>query len=208
MKFFKNIYFNALQICVTNQIDTADASIDASTVFNCSSSTSPKELKAFLFEQEGHAGLCYIIAKDWDLVLDLLRSIFIFIEAGGGAVFNENKEVLCIYRRGVWDLPKGKLDDGERIDECALREVEEETNVSGLQLGPLLLETWHIYEMKGNWYLKKTTWFKMNTAYKEQLIPQAIEQIEAVEWVPLCKINAYITENSFGTLQEVIRKLV
>ena len=48
----------------------------------------------------------------------------------------------------------------------------------------------------------------MNTAYKEQLIPQAIEQIEAVEWVPLCKINAYITENSFGTLQEVIRKLV
>ncbi len=208
MKFFKNIYFNALQICVTNQIDTADASMDASTVFNYSPSTSPKELKAFLFEQEGHAGLCYIIAKDWDLVLDLLQSIFIFIEAGGGAVFNENKEVLCIYRRGVWDLPKGKLDDGERIDECALREVEEETNVSGLQLGPLLLETWHIYEMKGNWYLKKTTWFKMNTAYKEQLTPQAIEQIEAVEWVPLCKINAYITENSFGTLQEVIRKLV
>jgi len=80
--------------------------------------------------------------------------------------------------------------------------------VSGLQLGPLLLETWHIYEMKGNWYLKKTTWFKMNTAYKEQLIPQAIEQIEAVEWVPLRKINAYITENSFGTIQEVIRKLV
>ena len=80
MKFFKNIYFNALQICVTNQIDTADASMDASTVFNYSPSASPKELKAFLFEQEGHAGLCYIIAKDWDLVLDLLRSIFIFIE--------------------------------------------------------------------------------------------------------------------------------
>ena len=137
----------------------------------------------------------------------MLRSIFIFVEAGGGAVFNENNEVLCIYRRGVWDLPKGKLDDGERIDECALREVEEETNVSGLQLGALLLATWHIYEMKGNWYLKKTTWFKMKTAYKEQLIPQAIEQIEAVEWVPLQKINTYITENSFGTLQEVIRML-
>jgi 8-oxo-dGTP pyrophosphatase MutT (NUDIX family) len=207
MKFFKNIYFNALQICVTNQIDPADASIDTSIVFNCSPSTASEDLKAFLFEQEAQAGLCYIIATDWDLVLDLLRSIFIFVEAGGGAVFNENNEVLCIYRRGVWDLPKGKLDDGERIDECALREVEEETNVSGLQLGALLLATWHIYEMKGNWYLKKTTWFKMKTAYKEQLIPQAIEQIEAVEWVPLQKINTYITENSFGTLQEVIRIL-
>jgi 8-oxo-dGTP pyrophosphatase MutT (NUDIX family) len=206
MEFLKNIYFNALQICVTNAIGTAVASKDA-TVFYCLPNTTPNELKSFIFEQESKARLCFIIAKDWDQILDTLKAIFIFIEAGGGAVFNENKELLCIYRRGVWDLPKGKLDDGELIDACALREVEEETNVSGLQLGALLLETWHVYEMKGKWFLKKTTWFKMNTAYKAQLIPQAIEQIEAVEWVPMKKIPAYINEQSFGTLQEVISAL-
>mgnify|MGYP000277005700 CR=1 FL=1 len=127
--------------------------------------------------------------------------------AAGGLLTNPEGAILWIFRRGFWDLPKGKLDDGELIDECALREVEEETNVSGLQLGALLLETWHIYEMKGKWFLKKTTWFKMNTAYKAQLIPQAIEQIEAVEWVPMKKIPTYINEQSFGTLQEVISAL-
>ena len=122
MEFLKNIYFNALQICVTNAIGTALASKDA-TVFYCLPNTTPNELKSFIFEQEAKARLCFIIAKDWDQILDTLKAIFIFIEAGGGAVFNENKELLCIYRRGVWDLPKGKLDAGEVIPECAVREV-------------------------------------------------------------------------------------
>ena len=148
MEFLKNIYFNALQICVTNAIGTAVASKDA-TVFYCLPNTTPDELKSFIFEQEAKARLCFIIAKDWNQILDTLKAIFIFIEAGGGAVFNENK-----------------------------------------------------------WFLKKTTWFKMNTAYKEQLIPQAIEQIEAVEWVPMKKITTYINEQSFGTLQEVISALL
>lgn len=207
MEFLKNIYFNALQICVTNAIDKV-ADLTGATGFYYLSDTTANELKSFIFEQEAKARLCFIIAKDWDHILDTLKTIFIFIEAGGGAVFSENKELLCIYRRGVWDLPKGKLDDGELIDACALREVEEETNVSGLKLGALLLETWHIYEMKGKWFLKKTTWFKMNTAYKAQLIPQAIEQIEAVAWVPMKKISTYINEHSYGTLQEVICALI
>jgi 8-oxo-dGTP pyrophosphatase MutT (NUDIX family) len=67
------------------------------------------------------------------------------IIAGGGIVTNELGELLMIFRRGKWDLPKGKLDEGESIEDCAIREVEEETGVKNLKLGAKLLVTEHEY---------------------------------------------------------------
>ncbi|MBM3413275.1 MAG: NUDIX hydrolase, partial [Bacteroidetes bacterium] len=40
------------------------------------------------------------------------------ILAGGGVVVNENNQVLFIFRRKKWDLPKGKLDPEENIKSC------------------------------------------------------------------------------------------
>ena len=74
MEFLKNIYYNALQICVTNAIGTAVASKDA-TVFYCLPNTTPNELKSFIFEQEAKARLCFIVAKDWDQILDTLKGL-------------------------------------------------------------------------------------------------------------------------------------
>jgi len=37
------------------------------------------------------------------------------IIAAGGLVTNENNELLMIFRRGKWDLPKGKADEGETV---------------------------------------------------------------------------------------------
>ncbi|MFN5421861.1 MAG: NUDIX domain-containing protein, partial [bacterium] len=42
------------------------------------------------------------------------------IEAAGGMVFNQAGELLMMKRRGFWDMPKGKLDAGESIEECAI----------------------------------------------------------------------------------------
>jgi len=101
----------------------------------------------------------------------------ILIRAGGGLVENEKGEVLFMFRRGKWDLPKGKLDPGETLESCALREVKEETGVSQLELIQFLLVTEHEYEERGLFILKETHWYRMKTTSHESLIPQTEEDI-------------------------------
>ena len=67
------------------------------------------------------------------------------IIAAGGLVINENDELLMIFRRGKWDLPKGKLDKGESIADCALREVMEETGLQQVKIEKPLGITYHEY---------------------------------------------------------------
>ncbi|MFO7673536.1 MAG: NUDIX domain-containing protein, partial [Lutibacter sp.] len=67
-------------------------------------------------------------------------------KAAGGKVLNANNEVLFIYRFNKWDLPKGKLDKGESIFACAIREVEEECGITNLQVIKPLETTYHIYQ--------------------------------------------------------------
>jgi 8-oxo-dGTP pyrophosphatase MutT (NUDIX family) len=107
------------------------------------------------------------------------------ILAAGGLVINNRNELLMIFRRGKWDLPKGKLDDGETIEACALREVQEETGLKKINLGQLVGITFHEYF---NTYtqkqtLKETHWYKMQVSGDEALVPQTEEQIELIEWV-------------------------
>ena len=104
------------------------------------------------------------------------------IIAAGGIVVNPNKEILWIFRRGFWDLPKGKLDPNETIEACALREVMEETGVSNLVLGDLIMTTTHLYHDKYlNTEVEKTTyWYKMSIDQLQEGIPQTEEDIEEI----------------------------
>ncbi|MEM1219335.1 MAG: NUDIX hydrolase [Bacteroidota bacterium] len=104
------------------------------------------------------------------------------IEAAGGLVFNPAGEALFIFRRDFWDLPKGKIDPGETIQEAAVREVQEETGIQQITLGPPLLNTYHTYKTKkGKRVLKKTYWFEMQTT-DTALTPQTEEDIEIAQW--------------------------
>ncbi len=108
------------------------------------------------------------------------------IIAGGGYVLRKKKkniDVLMIYRKGTWDLPKGKLDPGESIEECAMREVREEVGIRKLSLGNSLGTTVHGYERKGYYWVKTTYWYVMKTP-EEQFKPQLEEKIEEVRWMP------------------------
>ena len=67
------------------------------------------------------------------------------VEAAGGLVFNKDGDILMIFRNGKWDLPKGKLEIGESIEECAIREVEEECGISGLIIEKKIKDTYNIY---------------------------------------------------------------
>lgn len=104
------------------------------------------------------------------------------VRAGGGIVKNHKDETLFIYRRDKWDLPKGKMDKGESIEETALREVEEETGVKNLIIIDLFKHTYHIFKKGNKHYLKETTWFNMKTDYDDILKPEFKEEITKVIW--------------------------
>ena len=126
-------------------------------------------------------------SPDFEAMKSAFKSIFVTIKAGGGMVMNEVNEGLFIHRRGFWDLPKGKLDEGESYKVAAVREVEEETGIQKLKQGKKLLRTRHVYKTKsGKRVLKITNWYAM-TAMKQTLIPQATEQIEQAVWLPLAE---------------------
>lgn len=105
------------------------------------------------------------------------------IIAGGGVIRNSDGKYLMIFRRGVWDLPKGKMEEGEEIEECALRECEEETGLHGLTLDEPIGITHHTYKLDGQPVIKHTYWFKMNYSGNETPVPQEEEQISKVKWV-------------------------
>lgn len=103
--------------------------------------------------------------------------------AGGGKVYNAHGEILFIYRNDKWDLPKGKAEKNEPIQQTALREVEEETGVTGLEITKALDTTYHIFKRNGIYKIKVTYWFEMKTAYYGELQAQAEEGITQVAWL-------------------------
>jgi 8-oxo-dGTP pyrophosphatase MutT (NUDIX family) len=127
------------------------------------------------------------------------------IIAAGGIVVNANNELLWIFRRGFWDLPKGKLDPNETIEDCAIREVMEETGISQLVLGELIFTTTHQYhDHYLNTQVEKTTyWYAMTTTTIQQGIPQTEEDIESIAWVKKEALLPYL-EKTYDTIKEVI----
>ena len=115
-------------------------------------------------------------------ILDKFSSKIPMIVAAGGLVKNKKGKVLFIFREGKWDLPKGKLDKGESMEDAALREVEEETGVKGLKVTKYLQTTYHIFKRNGRFKLKKVIWFEMFTKYDGELVAQENEGITKVKW--------------------------
>ena len=124
----------------------------------------------------------YLYHPDADKLLPIFKDRMGYINAGGGLVVNDKKELLFIERNQKWDLPKGRAEKGEDIETTSLREVEEETGVKNLSIDKFLQETYHIYKNKGRYHLKITYWYLMNTDYSGVLIPQVEEGITQAVW--------------------------
>ena len=127
------------------------------------------------------------------------------IIAAGGLVTNPHHEILWIFRRGFWDLPKGKLEEGETIQTCALREVQEETGIHSLQLHELLKFTNHTYfdTYLNEEVIKRTYWFHMTISNVQKGDPQVLEDIEKLEWHTL-ENSKNCLANTYATIREVI----
>jgi 8-oxo-dGTP pyrophosphatase MutT (NUDIX family) len=125
------------------------------------------------------------------------------VEAAGGLVKNQNGDWLFIYRNGMWDLPKGKLEKGESIEECAVREVAEECGIDEPTIIKSLSTTYHSYTLKGERILKPTYWYLMNSTDTSQLIPQKEEGITDVKWISTDEAKK-LGQSCFGSIKQVV----
>jgi len=165
-----------------------DVPIILSTQKNIGSRYTSYSIKKVDFEQliedilDNKIHFIHLYHKKDDKLLHHLKKKLKVITAAGGMVFNGKKEILFIYRKGRWDLPKGKVDKGESLEEAAIREVEEETGAKHLEVKHYIDTTYHILKRNGKYKLKETYWYKMFTEYTGKLVPETKEGIKKVKW--------------------------
>ncbi|MEZ0539742.1 NUDIX hydrolase [Fibrella arboris] len=140
---------------------------------------------------------------DKDAVESRIKSLYKVVKAAGGVVTHEGR-MLLIFRRGVWDLPKGKLDDGESSKDGAVREVEEETGAI-VALGDKICTTYHTYTLNGNRILKRTKWYTMALLDDTKLAPQAEENIEKVAFMEPKQAKIALA-SSFSSIRHVVEQ--
>jgi 8-oxo-dGTP pyrophosphatase MutT (NUDIX family) len=148
-----------------------------------------------------HAGI--FVHSDLGALKRAFWKKFLVVQAGGGLVQNGNEQYLFMLRRGKWDLPKGKLDPGETLEQCAVREVREETGLERVQLGGPLLVTYHTYDESGHHILKETHWYRMTAMPDQVITPQQEEQITELIWADQGRIGALL-KNTFPSILDVL----
>ncbi len=137
--------------------------------------------------------------KEEKLLKHLHKKLPVVI-AAGGKVVNDKNEILFIYRNKRWDLPKGKVEKKETLEESAIREVMEETGVKDLIIKNFILKTYHVFQRKNKYKLKVTYWYEMYSEFDGELVPELNEGIKKVKWKNLEKSRKALT-NSYANIQ-------
>jgi 8-oxo-dGTP pyrophosphatase MutT (NUDIX family) len=161
-------------------------------------------VKSMIHEMEDpsvHAGVFF--HKDLEELKKAFFKKFTLVNAAGGFVINEKNEVLMMFRKGKWDLPKGKTDKNETLEKCAIRETEEETGLKNITLKTPLITTYHTYHEGSRHILKETKWFIMTVSGPQQLQPQASENITELVWVKEKDLKKYLA-NSYPSVEDVL----
>ena len=201
---FIKIYFNDNPLFLCNDIDTTIQPLihhDDTVFIDELNSHTVKSMIHEMQQPQVHAGVFY--NKDLDALKKAFWKKFDLVTAAGGVIINEKKEILLIFRRGKWDLPKGKLDKDEKLETCAIREVKEETGLDITKLDALLGITYHTYHEGARFKLKESFWFKMYAAGKQPLIPQIEEGIETLIWIKPADLKNYLTQ-CFPSVRDIL----
>jgi 8-oxo-dGTP pyrophosphatase MutT (NUDIX family) len=162
-----------------------------------------KELLGFYWKLN-RIDTLFLFHHDIDELRERFQSCFNQVYAAGGLVRNTEGKYLIMKRRGKWDLPKGKLNRNESFESGALREVNEECGLTGLEITGPLLSTYHCYELDNQSILKKTSWFEMTYRGNEKPVPQWDEDITEIRWCRKDEL-AEITRNTYLAVIDVLK---
>ena len=120
------------------------------------------------------------------------------IKTAGGIVLKDDK-ILFIYKRGRWDLPKGKVEENASSRKTAKIEISEETGLPKSQLKILkkLIPTHYHKRVDGEVVVKKTEWFLINFNGDENtpLIPDRNEGITECKWFTFDELVLVLEES-------------
>ncbi len=197
------IYLDKRCIIICNPYE--DALSDPNAIQYCPGDSISMHGLIRLFETTQSLQRIYIPAEDTELTYGKICREFKEVNAGGGLVTNRRGDYLLIRRNGLWDLPKGHQEAGEDIRTTALREVEEETGINGLELRELICITDHCYKRDGIWHLKHTWWYSMLDTKPVDLTPQKEEDISKAAWVAKSSLPAFLN-NTYPSIAEVFRE--
>lgn len=141
------------------------------------------------------------IIGDISIHLTIFQNTFLHIKAAGGVVLNNKMEMLFIYRRNKWDLPKGKIDPGETSEICAVREVKEETGIKYVKISQKLIDTYHMY-LDNEMIFKTTHWYLM-LSNDRFFFPQKEEGIKKAGWIHINNIQ-YQYDRTYESVRDLI----
>ena len=167
------VFVNRLLIVLTSDKNY----LDNSNAFLLSSITIKEIVKKLKTQNE-----IYLYYPNKKKLIKEFKKKLKTIIAAGGIVKNNQNEILFIFRKGKWDLPKGKIEKNEKIDEGALREVTEETGIKKVKIDKFFDTTYHLIKSQKQYFLKETHWYKMKSNYSGKLKPQKSEGIRSVRW--------------------------
>ncbi len=167
------VFVNRLLIVLTSDKNY----LDNSNAFLLSSITIKEIVKKLKTQNE-----IYLYHPNKKKLIKEFKKKLKTIIAAGGIVKNNQNEILFIFRKGKWDLPKGKIEKNEKIDEGALREVIEETGIKKVKIDKFFDTTYHLIKSQKQYFLKETHWYKMKSNYSGKLKPQKSEGIRSVRW--------------------------
>ena len=199
------IYFNNKPLFLTDTIDSEiepflhhDDAVFMDELSNPAINSMLHEMR----QENVHAGVFF--HTNTEALKKAIWKKFTIVQAAGGLVRNDNGEILFMNRRRKWDLPKGKLDKGETLEQCAVRETIEETGLQTVQLKKPIITTFHTYDENGKHILKETHWYQLTAPGTQILVPQASEQIDLLEWVPVTSLSTY-TKNIYPSVVDVLK---
>ncbi|MFK7771477.1 MAG: NUDIX hydrolase [Saprospiraceae bacterium] len=201
------IYINGTPLFLTSTKDFPNLKLPGENFIKMRYIGKKKFLHNYIDLLEKNSGFDAIVLHSVDLekMWNHFTSIYKIIEASGGVVKNEQEEILMIYRLGFWDLPKGKIEDGETKEAAAIREVQEETGLQNVDLQDYIHTSYHTYlSKKKKRILKVSYWYTMKTT-ESDLTPQAEEGIEQAIFTNL---KSFFSEPKkiYGNILDVLEK--
>lgn len=174
---------------------------DGRIYYNCQPGDDLSQLPEW-FEKAGDIEALVIESADPAAAFSEFTSRLKTEVAAGGLVRNRRGQALLFYRRGAWDMPKGHQEPGETLEECALREVQEETGLTRLTLGSPICVTYHTYHNKDKFVLKESHWYEMNLTESESVKVQREEDIEKAAWCGPLRLKCLL-KKAYPSIRDV-----